>query len=1039
MYLEGNGTGIMQVENDSRNNTSSVQPWYESRSFYPDPSVAGDNQVFKAGVNYGPSGHVDRYQNAWGFAYENNYTTGSLPGITGHGVYEFHGPEVIYTDTVKNDAGTKFATGVTDQTARRMITFEASNERPSLGGAGTFMVDRMNYYDFKTATQRVIHNVGYISGAAKGWHFLDTASIYLYKNDLGGLFQYNAANSGFIGLIKADASDRVTLGHANTVTLHTPTTNFEMPNGMNFKVTGGAGFEFGTTSSYAGSVIFNTADIFNRSSSNPTGFNTVIAPNYNIADVSTGTTIFSLPNDASNPVMIANNTGGGRMGIFKSPDGDKVLQVGNSGLSSTSKMFHIENSTGGSTFYRYDAAPESAISANPGDIAIINESGTGSVYLKGSGTGNTGWLNMLTANAQQQFRVSRTLQAAGGVVYIGIVKEQNAGAAMIQVDIVVGNGGGSALAKKYFIPKQFATTGSAWKKCLPISDRGPYGSDDFTLEIRNSGTDGTSDSLRIRTEAGSTVLGTAEVTLTFSPWIPGQMSFTPLSITSTPATVSSIYVGTPLNVVNGKVGVNKHGPAEALDITGNLRFSGALMPNNAAGSSGQVLTSAGAGSPPTWAAAATGDITNGGNTTGAAITIGTNDNNALNFETNNVTRVSIASGASTGGQITDTNVTANTATVQDAVTIRTNSSGTAAAGFGGGILFQGESSTTDNRDMARISAPWTTATDASREASLLFQIGNNGGALSTMMKLDAVSNTSGVLEIGASSPFTITNANMFPSQAYSITGGGFDLTMSTTALLYLSNTVNNPTSTNGIKIGTGTAFTQTSGTRNYLDYNYSFAPTSGTAVHNQLNISSTFNQTGGANGITRSINIAPTLTAVADYRALEISANSANAKGIYQTGASTTNNIVGKTTHGATTAPTALLMLAAGTATANTAPLKFTSGTNLTAVENGAVEYDGTDYFVSSGGTRYLLTRTLRGSATLDFPSTSAGTVSDLTITVTGAADGDVVSFSVPNASQTADGRYSAWVSAADTVTIRFSPISTADPASGTFKATVQK
>jgi len=40
--------------------------------------------------------------------------------------------------------------------------------------------------------------------------------------------------------------------------------------------------------------------------------------------------------------------------------------------------------------------------------------------------------------------------------------------------------------------------------------------------------------------------------------------------------------------------------------------------------------------------------------------------------------------------------------------------------------------------------------------------------------------------------------------------------------------------------------------------------------------------------------------------------------------------------------PTAKIHVAAGSATASTAPLKFTSGTNLTAIEAGVVEYDGT-------------------------------------------------------------------------------------------------
>lgn len=49
-----------------------------------------------------------------------------------------------------------------------------------------------------------------------------------------------------------------------------------------------------------------------------------------------------------------------------------------------------------------------------------------------------------------------------------------------------------------------------------------------------------------------------------------------------------------------------------------------------------------------------------------------------------------------------------------------------------------------------------------------------------------------------------------------------------------------------------------------------------------------------------------------------------------------------------TNAPTALMHFAAGTATAGTAPLKLTAGTNLTAEEAGAIEFDGTDLFYTT-------------------------------------------------------------------------------------------
>jgi hypothetical protein len=83
---------------------------------------------------------------------------------------------------------------------------------------------------------------------------------------------------------------------------------------------------------------------------------------------------------------------------------------------------------------------------------------------------------------------------------------------------------------------------------------------------------------------------------------------------------------------------------------------------------------------------------------------------------------------------------------------------------------------------------------------------------------------------------------------------------------------------------------------------------------------------------------------------------------------------------------------------------------------------------------------TLKGSATLDFPSTSSNGASDLTITVTGAADGDVVSLGIPNASATI-GLFFAWVSATNTVTVRFHNTSggSTNPVSGTFKVIVTK
>jgi lysophospholipase L1-like esterase len=150
----------------------------------------------------------------------------------------------------------------------------------------------------------------------------------------------------------------------------------------------------------------------------------------------------------------------------------------------------------------------------------------------------------------------------------------------------------------------------------------------------------------------------------------------------------------------------------------------------------------------------------------------------------------------------------------------------------------------------------------------------------------------------------------------------------------------------------------------------------------------------------------------------------------------------GKMFMGGSTTPTALVHIAAGTATANTAPLKFTSGTNLTTPEAGAVEFDGTNYFATASTTRYTIAKTLTNTATLDFGSTAVGAATDLTVTVTGAASGDVCMVGAPNGSVPNNGAFSCWVSAADTVTVRFiNPDQTnaKDPSSGTFRVSVIK
>jgi hypothetical protein len=51
---------------------------------------------------------------------------------------------------------------------------------------------------------------------------------------------------------------------------------------------------------------------------------------------------------------------------------------------------------------------------------------------------------------------------------------------------------------------------------------------------------------------------------------------------------------------DGDVGINNTNPTEKLDVTGNVKFSGALMPNNLPGATGAILRSQGPNLPPKW-------------------------------------------------------------------------------------------------------------------------------------------------------------------------------------------------------------------------------------------------------------------------------------------------------------------------------------------------------------------------------------------------------------------------------------------------------
>ncbi len=123
------------------------------------------------------------------------------------------------------------------------------------------------------------------------------------------------------------------------------------------------------------------------------------------------------------------------------------------------------------------------------------------------------------------------------------------------------------------------------------------------------------------------------------------------------------------------------------------------------------------------------------------------------------------------------------------------------------------------------------------------------------------------------------------------------------------------------------------------------------------------------------------------------------------------------------------------TGNASTSTALAANGTNCAAGNYPlGVDASGNAESCTLGGTHITAT------AVLDFPNSPLTGCDDLTMTVTGAADGDICSVGVPNGSAGAESNFTCWVSAANTATVRHCTHNLVeDVASGTFRVMVVK
>lgn len=140
------------------------------------------------------------------------------------------------------------------------------------------------------------------------------------------------------------------------------------------------------------------------------------------------------------------------------------------------------------------------------------------------------------------------------------------------------------------------------------------------------------------------------------------------------------------------------------------------------------------------------------------------------------------------------------------------------------------------------------------------------------------------------------------------------------------------------------------------------------------------------------------------------------------------------------TVPTARLHLPVGTASASTAPIKLTAGTVMTTPEIGAVEYDGTNLYITLGDAvrREILVGHTGTTTSIGGGALGAGACASADTTVTGAA----TTMTVTTAPNTYPGDGYVWqsyVGAANTVTTKVCAIVAGTPTASTYNIRVIK
>lgn len=230
--------------------------------------------------------------------------------------------------------------------------------------------------------------------------------------------------------------------------------------------------------------------------------------------------------------------------------------------------------------------------------------------------------------------------------------------------------------------------------------------------------------------------------------------------------------------------------------------------------------------------------------------------------------------------------------------------------------------------------------------------------------------------ITTQSAFTIGDSNQqlnlgAGSGGVILGGGSGQVTIQTTSAFGI--TLNPASSSNaGSKVTVTGLNNVTSGSKTSFDVTNGTSVSSGTGEIRFIGVSGTVNQGGTASGNVYGIHINNTLTSVlGTYYALGILVNASGAKGVYQSGSSTTNNFVGPTAFGATGTPTEAVEV--------TGNVELTTAGNKLIIATGSNASVGTAT-LSSGTITVNTTAVTANSIIFISRNTPGGTLGNLSV-----------------------------------------------------------